>query len=774
MAGADNRAGEPLNFTAKLAAWSCRRSRLVVGGWVLLLALSFGACAVFPANTEIEDSAPGESGKAFELIQERFGRSDSGSTEVIVFSHPTKSVDDPDYRLAVTTVMSGLRGLRTVDNSEVAGTRVTESRRIIEKVLAHYDVGLLRDLSPFVARNETGGNVTFALLTLVGDVHHAAEHVGDVVAEAERLSSAFEGFSVAVGGPASIESESGKIVEEDFGRALFLNLPITLILLVLAFGALLVATVPLALAIFAVVVASGILALISQAYPLSEVYTEIVLLMGLATGIDYALFITSRYRLETRRGLPREEALIVACGTSGKSVVFAGITVLLAVSGMFLVRNPIFSSLGLAAIIVVAVAILLSVTLLPALLTMIGPRLNRFALPFLSKEGDGEGIWSRISDIVLARPALFAIGTLAVVIALAYPILTLNLGFNGAHSLPDAVDAKRALLSLEENFTLGLTSPAQVVVDAGEHQNVFAPDIQERVEKLVASIQQETASSQRRDAPFGSPIQTQVNSAGDTMIISVPLNADTGDAKAVDAVEHLREDLIPAAFKSGGTDVLVTGATAFNVDFRDDIMRRTPIVFSFVLGLAFIVLLLTFRSIVIPVKAIILNALSVGAAYGLLVLVFQKGWLLEGLLSFNATGIIESWLPLFLFSILFGLSMDYHMFVLGRIKEAYDTGIGNERSVSVGIRATAGTITSAAAIMVAVALIFAFMRSLALKQFGFGLATAILIDATVIRSVLLPASMKLLGDANWYLPGWLGWLPRIAVEESQPAEETAA
>jgi RND superfamily putative drug exporter len=429
------------------------------------------------------------------------------------------------------------------------------------------------------------------------------------------------------------------------------------------------------------------------------------------------------------------------------------------------VGDSTFNSIGLASIVVVVLAVLISVTLLPALLMMLADHIDRFSLPFLKSGGEGGGIWGFITDHVLRRPVMLAVGVLAVLLATAYPALTLNLGFNGAKGLPDAVEAKKALLVLQDNFTLGLSSPALVVVDAGKDRNVYASDVQSRVSRLVSSVQAESTESVGPDAPYGAPIQTSINDAGDTEAIRIPLNADTGEQKALDAVDRLRKDIVPASFGGGTAKALVTGDTAANIDFRDNIIFRTPFVFMFVLGLAFLILLVTFRSIVIAVKAIILNLLSVGATYGLLVLVFQKGWLLEGVLDFKATGIIESWLPLFLFTILFGLSMDYHMFVLSRIKEAHEHGANSDDAVSMGIRATAGTITSAALIMVAVAMIFAFTRFIGLKQFGFGLAVAILIDATVIRSILLPASMKLLGDYNWYLPKWLEWLPKVRMAE---------
>ncbi len=744
--------------------WSARRRWAVALAWLLVLLLSLAACAVVPADTDIEEEAPGESGEAFALLQQRFETEGGEAQEVVVFSHPSLTVDDPAYQQAVEDLMADLRALRATENEVAAGTAITTSSRIVSGTFSHYEIQVPRDASPFVAQNETGGDVTFALVDLVGGRDEAEDDI-DAVLDAVKKAQATD-FTILIGGDVSVEKQASEIVEEDFGFALFLNLPVTLIILVLAFGAVVAAFVPLTLALAAVVTASALLAFISRVYPLSEVYTEIVLLMGLATGIDYALFVISRFRTERRAGLSRDEALRAATATSGKAVVFAGVTVLLAIAGMFLVDNAIFTSLGLSAMVVVALAVVISVTLLPALLAILGDNVDRARVPLLGRpRGEGGGVWGFISDHVLARPAVLAVVTLVVLLAVAAPVLTLNLGFNGAKGLSDDVEAKKALQALEENFTLGLTSPAIVVVDAGKDENVFAPDVQARVEQFVGLVEAETASTDQPDAPYGAPIQTDINDAGDTELVQIPVNADTGEDKAIDAVDHLRDDLIPGTFDDSTARALVTGGTAFNIDFRDNILFRTPFVFAFVLGLAFTVLLVTFRSIVIAVKAIILNLLSVGAAYGLLVLVFQEGWLLEGVLGFKATGIIESWLPLFLFSILFGLSMDYHMFIMGRIKEAYEKGAGNDEAIAIGVKATAATITSAAAIMVAVAIIFAFTRNIGLKQFGFGLATAILIDATVIRSILLPASMKLLGPANWYLPRWLEWLPRIRMAE---------
>ena len=758
---------EARSFTSRISMWSARHRKAVAIGWLLIVIAALGACSIIETDTDVQQDPPGETGKAVSLFEERFGEEEDAMTEFVVFSHPSLTVDDEAYRETVEGLMAKVRALRVVKTESAGGTAVTSSTRVVAGTTSHYDIGVPREASPFVATRQTGGDVTVALVELEGESKDAADDV-DIVLEAVAEFEALEGIEIQIGGSASLNKQINEIVEEDFGGALFLNLPITFVILILAFGAVVAASVPLALAFAAIITATGILALVSRVYPLSVEYSEMVLLMGLATGIDYSLFVVTRYRRERKAGRSKEEALQVASGTSGKAVLFAGITVVLAIGGMFLVDDAVFASLAVASIAVVLLAIVISVTLLPALLAMLGDNMDRLRIPFLGGEpGEHGGVWGVVTDQVLARPAVLATVAIAALLALASPIVFpgFNLGFNGVRSFPDAAEGKKALLALEDNFTLGLAQPAVVVVDAGEKQNIFAPDIQAAAMDLLARVSQESVSEDP-DNPFGVPAQEpQYNDAGDTAVLFVPINADAGDEEAIDAVNLLRDDLIPQAFEDSSATALVTGAAAGNIDFRNNILSKAPIVFAFVLGLAFLILLVMFRSIVIPIKAILLNLLSGGAAYGVLVLIFQEGWLLEGVLDFEATGIIESWLPLFMFAILFGLSMDYHMFVLGRIKEAYERGASNDEAVSIGIKATAGTITSAAAIMVAVFSIFAFTRLIGLQQFGLGLAVAILLDATVIRSILLPASMKLLGDANWYLPRWLQWLPKINMAE---------
>ena len=523
--------------------------------------------------------------------------------------------------------------------------------------------------------------------------------------------------------------------------------------MLLAFRAVVAAIVPLTMAVGAIFTAIGVATLVSRAYPLVELYSEMILLMGLAVGIDYSLFILSRFRTELRAGRPKLEAITVASSTTGRAVFYAGVTVILSLAGLMLTNDATFISLSLGAVIVVFIATVGALTFLPALLSVLGDNVNRLRIPILGREREGAGIWGAITDRVLAQPVVLATVTAGALIALAVPVLSLNLGFNeGADALPDAIEGKRAVELLEDHFSSSLIVPARVVVDAPD---VHSPEVQAAVESMIERLEEHDS--------FLGPFDIRVSERGDLLRVNVPLAGKVDDDEAENALKLLRGEIIHDVFDGTGAVVYVAGATADSVDFRDHMYDVAPYVFAFVLGLSFLLMLVMFRSLVIPIKAIVLNLLSVGAAYGVLVMVFRWGWGIS-LLGSEATGIIESWLPLFLFGILFGLSMDYHMLLLNRIREVYDGGHGSERAVSIGVTLTAGQITSAAAIMVGVFSTFALSRVLGLQQFGIGLAVAVFIDATVIRVVLLPASMKLLGDWNWYLPGWLEWLPKVSAE----------
>ena len=730
--------GIGLTFTGRIASWSARHRWWVIAASVLVIVLAMFVMNTVEPKLLNDDGAEGEAATGADLIEQRFDIN-AAPTEQLVFSNPSLTVEDPAFRSTVEGLVGDLRELPEV-----------------ESVASFYDTGDTALIS-------TNRNVLLAQVVIAGDLDDADEKIGAILDTVDSAAKEAPGFEIAIAGFTSLEHQSEEVVDEDFQKILVISLGLGLIILLLAFRAVVAAVVPLALAIGATIGALGVATLVSRVYPLVDVYTEMVLLMGLAVGIDYSLFIVSRFRTERKAGRPKLEAIAVASDTTGRAVFYAGATVVLSLAGLVVTNNPIFVSLALAAIVVVLLAIAGSLTLLPALLGVLGDNINRLRLPFIGREhqeNDSGGLWGRIADKVLARPGVVAIVTAGALIALAVPVFSLNLGFNaGADAFPDAVEGKRALELLEDNFSAGLAAPALMVVDAAD---VNSPEVQASVARLIDRVE--------NDEAFFGPFEATANPDGDLLYIEVPLAGNIDDETSENALKLLRSEIIPGAFSGSTAEVYVTGQTAASMDFTDWTYSVAPYVFGFVLGLAFLLLLVMFRSIVIPVKAIVLNLLSVGAAYGVLVMVFQWGWGIS-ILGSESTGIVEAWLPLFIFTILFGLSMDYHMLLLSRIKESYDQGYSNEESVSRGIKLTAGQITSAAAIMVGVFSAFALGRNVGLQQFGVGLAVAVLIDATVVRSVLLPASMKLLGDRNWYLPSWLEWLPKVgSAEEPQPKE----
>jgi RND superfamily putative drug exporter len=473
----------------------------------------------------------------------------------------------------------------------------------------------------------------------------------------------------------------------------------------------------------------------------------------MAVGVDYALFYIRREREERAKGRSPEAALQAAAATSGRSVLISGLTVMAAMSGMYLTGSSTFSSFATGTILVVAIAMIGSLTVLPALLAALGDRVMKGRVPLLGRrrEAGGESrLWSAVLDRVLRRPLAAAIAAGAVLVALCVPAFGLHTAHPGADGLPQDLAITKTIKRMQQAFPGG-ELPAQVVVQA---KDVTSPETAAAIRRLESRA---LATGQVRE-----PVSVDVNRSHTLAVVSMPLAGKITDDASNRALDTLRDDVIPAT----GLKADVTGATAQSRDFNDLLKSRAPLVFLFVMAMAFVLLLVTFRSIVIPIKAIALNLLSVGAAYGVLVLVFQHG-VGESLLGFKATGAITSWLPLFLFVILFGLSMDYHVFILSRIREAFDKGDGINDAIAHGIKSTAGVVTSAAVVMVAVFAIFASLGALEFKQMGVGLATAVLIDATIVRGVLLPATMKLLGDWNWYLPKSLGWLPRIAHEPAR-------
>jgi len=561
----------------------------------------------------------------------------------------------------------------------------------------------------------------------------------DVEPVVERVAAANgrDGFRTLIAGEESIDEDFSRAADEDLARGEVFGLALALVVLVVVFGGVAAALVPIAVAIASIVVALAVVAGIGQAFVLNFVVVNVLVMMGLAVGIDYSLFVVSRFREERRAGRDVGDAVAVAGATASRAVLFSGATVVLALVGMFLVPHTIFRSIAVGAIAVVLVSVLAALTLLPAALGALGDRIERLRVPPLGRNPGG-GLWSRVAAIALRRPARSLAAGVAVLVALAAPYATIETGKAGVATLPESFQTRAAYEAIEDAFGPQGTAAAEVVV-RGER----TPELLAAVGRLREALAQ--------DPDYG---RTSVDVApgGAVTRVTVPVDGDAVGRQATTAVQELRERYMPRAFAGVDAEALVGGESADELDFAGIARERQPIVFAFVLGLSFLVLVAAFRSVVIPLTAIATNLLSVGAAYGLLVLVFQHG-VAADLLGFQRADTVESWVPLFLFTILFGLSMDYHVFLLSRIRERWLATGDTVASVAFGVGTTARLITGAALIMVAVFAGFARGQLVMFQQMGFGLGAAVLIDATLVRSVVVPAAMALLGRRNWWLPG---------------------
>ena len=689
--------------------------------------------------------------------------------------------NDPDSLHASALLENRLRGPRLLNEIIVvqsvdAGVTVEdpEFKEVVERL--HADLMALGPeviaggVSYYLTGNESmvsaDRRATFLPFTMAGEVNDATANAEELLAVIDAANED-PAFYVGTVGEASIAFESNEISTADIKKGESIGVSMALLILVFLFGALLAALIPLALAAIAIIVAFGATAIVGQFVELIFFVTLMITMIGLAVGIDYSLIVVSRYREELRKGRNTLDAIAQTGATASRTVFFSGMTVVVALVGMLIVPATVFQGLAMGAILVVLAAVAASLTLLPAVLSLMGNKVNVLRVPFLGRltnrgvDASGGGFWGWVTRVIMANPVVSLLLMGGLMIAAAVPYLDINTGFNGVDTFPDGVQSKEAFLVLEEQFSFGVAAPTEIVIDG----DVNSAAVQAGIERLQAVL--------ATDQDFGLPSPFQVNPAGDLGTFSVAVTGEPAGERAVDAVARLREVYIPAAFGGVDAEVLVTGITAFNSDFFTIVDTYTPIVFAIVLGLSLLLLTVVFRSIVIPVKSIILNLLSVGAAYGLLVLVFQKG-IGADFLGFHQTETIDAWIPLFLFSVLFGLSMDYHVFLLSRIRERYDETHDNAESVAFGLRSTAGLITGAALIMVAVFSGFAMGDMVGNQQVGFGLAVAIFLDATVVRSILVPASMRLLGPLNWYFPRRLEWLPRIGIERQRPSAAPAA
>jgi uncharacterized membrane protein YdfJ with MMPL/SSD domain len=729
------------NIAASVGRWSARHRKIAIIGWVAFVILAFflGGKVGTQQLTQ-EQSGVGDSGRAERILENAYP---DKAHEAILLQSPRYTADDPEFRSAVRDVQHRLRAIQGVQKigdpyAKTNGSVVNKTRH-----------------SALLAFEIPGDAEKDKSVTTIVDKALAAVKAADEASSQIRI----EEF-----GDASSNAGFEKLVQDDLKKAELFSLPLTLIVLLLTFGTLLAAGVPLLLAITGVLGTFGLIGPISQIAPVEESIKNVVLLIGLAVGVDYSLFYLRRVREERAAGRDKLAAIDAAAATSGRAVLVSGVTVMIAMAGMYLAGAPTFTAWATGTVMVVAVAMIGSLTVLPALLSKMGDRVIKPGripgLAFAKRQATKLAVWERITRLVLRRPKLSAALSAGLLIALAVPALHMQTGNPPVDTLPSSIPMVQTFKHLDAAFP-SETSGMSVVLKG---KDLATASVKAATAKFEAGM------AAHRDLLPGDKVTTDLNPAHTVATLEFEIAGDGSDSKSEDALALVRSEIVPNSFgQVPGLEAYADGQTAQDHDFNHALKSHLPAVMLFVLGVAFLILLFTFRSIVVPIKAIVLNLMSVAAAYGAMVLVFQHGWF-KSLLGFDHTSPIVPWLPLFLFVILFGLSMDYHVFVLSRVKELVDRGASTDEALERGIASTAGVVTSAAVVMVGVFGIFGTLSFMFFKQMGVGLAVAVLLDATIVRGVLLPATMKLLGERNWWLPKRLEWLPQMPSDaEAVPA-----
>jgi putative drug exporter of the RND superfamily len=728
------------SFTERLARSSATHPWRTMVVWLALVATAIlGVNSLLGSGLTSEMQQHGrqpDSTIAQRLIEQRL-TGPQKTTEFVIVRSTAHTVSDSTYRAFANELAARIRGLGDGTVENVATYYQTKDTALVSK----------------------DGHAMLIPVVMAGDLNTVVGNVDELHALVAAGSRA--DFTLQQTGAASLKQMGNDLAESDMQKTEIFGLPAALVVLVVVFGALLAAFMPLVLSVLSIILALALTALLGQLYPMNTFVLNILTTLGLAVGIDYTLFIISRYREERAGGLEKIDAIAATGASASRAIFFSGMTVVLAMLGMVIVPMDLTISMGIGAMLVVFTTLLSALILLPALMGLLGDRINAVRVPFVgrlaARRSDGRaGIWERLSHSIMHRPVIWLVGAVALLLLAASPIVSMQTGSTAATAgvYPDDQYAKQGWDALGRVFSLGQADPVQIVVDGP----ASVPAVKDGIARLTTAL--------KADGRFG-PVQVATSKAGELTVLSAPLAGDPAGQAAQAVVKRLREDVVPAAFGAGVAHVYVAGTTAGVVDYLGFFGHWLPIALAVVLGLSFVLLLLAFRSVVIPAKAILMNLLSVGAAYGLLVLVFQKG-VGASLLGLTRVDSVEAWVPLFLFSLLFGLSMDYQVFLLTRIKEHFDKTGDTREAVAHGIGRTAGIITGAAAIMVCVFGGMATGELAMFQQMGFGLAVAIFLDATVVRTIVVPAGMELLGKWNWYLPRWLEWLPDISVEGRRP------
>ena len=760
----------------RIAFWSARHAKTAVAGWFGLVGAAFLAGQMLGTQS-LPQFDPGQAGQGERALHQLNVTTPPAESVLIQPRAPDADqlsfANDAQMRQAVRQVTAALDRLHATAMDVIAPS-LGMSRPASATGTATAGSKATRSALGAAATSAPGGNsglvsagghsalVTFRVAGPHAQVNSAV--AADQAAVA-KVQATHPDLLVAEAGAASASAAANSLLESDFRRAEFSSVPITLILLLVVFGALIAAGIPVVLAGSAVAATISLLAIPSRWLPIRSGTAEIVLILGMAVGVDYSLFYLRREREERATGRSPADALRVAAATSGRAIVISGLTVMISLAGLFLSGIVLFTGMAFGTITVVGVAVAGSLTVLPGLLSLLGDWADRGRIPFLGRRRTAarpSRLWAALVRRVVRHPLAWGGIAAIAMLALAAPALGMRLG-NPLVNLPGNAPVAQTLDKISVAFP-GRPAPAEVVV-TGQH--LAGPGVHNA---LLALEQRASAAG-----PIRAPITVTQVASGRGLVIDVPLAGNGSSTISSNALLALRNQILPQTVgRVRGLSFAVTGNTAIGYDWGTTLRTRTPIVFAVVAGLAFLLLMIAFRSVPLPLVSIVLNLLSVGAAYGVITLIFQDGWL-QGLLGFSSNGAIAQWVPLFMFVFLFGLSMDYHVFILSRIRERCARGMRTADAVTSGIAASAGVVTSAAVIMVAVFSIFATLSFVDVKTLGIGLAVAVLIDATVVRGILVPAAMALLGERCWYLPGWLGWLPGRHVhgsDDSQVARPT--
>ncbi|KUN21992.1 hypothetical protein AQJ23_28460 [Streptomyces antibioticus] len=720
-------------LAARAGGWSARHRWAAVGIWVLFVVLAMGlGSAAGRVDVDESEGLKGETHTAARIVKDAGIEEPAGETVLVQAKDGGLKATDDKFRAAVNAV------IQAVD----ATGKVTD-------VTSPYDTDTV----------SKDGRSALVQFDMKGDAETAGERVEPVLDAVAKVQKDHADLRIEEIGGASMQKTFDDAFGDDFQKAEYSAVPVALGILLIAFGALVAALLPVALALTAIMATMGLMGVISHVMPMGDVANSVMLLVGLAVGVDYCLFYLRREREEREAGRDAQTALRIAAATSGRAIIVSGVTVCVAMAGMLFTGIADFEAMGLASLIVVAVAMIGSITVLPALLSLLGERVEKGRIPFLrrrERKGNGESrLWTAVLSGVLKRPMVSVVVAAGALLAIAAPAVgmktqNLTLDQEFGDSLPIVQTYDRVNTAFP-----GGSEPAEVIVKA---DNINSADVQ----NALADFKEQAVSS---GASRG-PVEIKLHAKQNLAFVYVPLVGGSDLDKAGASLEKLRDEVRPATLgKVDGLQAPISGQVAGSKDFNDQLTGAVVPVFAFVVVFAFLLMLLSFRSLTIAITSIVLNLLSVGAAYGILVAVFQHGWG-ASLVGAEGVGAIISWLPLFLFVILFGLSMDYHVFVVSRIREARLKGRTTKDAIQHGVVTTAGVVTSAAVIMVAVFAIFGTLSMQSMKQMGVGLATAVLVDATIIRGVLLPAVMALLGERNWYLPKWLDRLPDLTHDEA--------